>query len=81
MAWYNCEEAVLRELPTEVSGFVRTVLKRLEQENTFDAPGVIGAVVRAMRESGSVHVRSAAPRAEALLKAAFAPVRRHRVGA
>lgn len=72
MNWVRRRDEVLKELSPEVSGFVLQVLGRLEQENVFDAPGVISGVLRQMRIAESDVIRSAAARTESVLKRTFA---------
>ncbi len=74
-------EEVIRELSPEVAGFVRQALALLEQENVFDAPGVISGVLRQMRLADSADIRGAATRTENLLRRAFTAGSLQRVGA
>ncbi len=75
------QEEMLRQLSPEVGRFVLLALRSLEQENVFDAPGVISGVLRQMRMADSDVIRSATARAERLLKATFAHGCVQRMGA
>lgn len=81
MEWSRRQEELVRQLPPEVAMFVRQVLRSLEQENVFDAPGVISGVLRRMRIADSNVIREAASRTEMLLKQVFGQGWIHRVGA
>lgn len=65
------DEMVL-SLSPEVGRFVLRELRRLEEEQVCDAPGVIGGIVRRMQSAESDHVRSAAPWVATLLRRAYA---------
>lgn len=71
MNWKERQDFVVEHLTPEVAQFVRGVLDRLEQENVFDAPGVIGGVLRQMRTAESEAIRGAVERTETLLKKVF----------
>ncbi|HLN64246.1 MAG TPA: hypothetical protein VK464_22220 [Symbiobacteriaceae bacterium] len=75
------QEEMLRQFSPEVGRFVLLALRSLEQENVFDAPGVISGVLRQMRMADSDVIRSATARAERLLKATFAQGCLQRMGA
>jgi hypothetical protein len=81
MGWLHRHHEVLGRLSPEVARFVWQALLLLEQENVFDAPGVISGVLRRMRTADSDAIRGAAIPTERLLKAAFAPRAKHRAGA
>lgn len=71
MNWQRRQSLVAQQLAPEVASFVLEALHRLEQENVFDAPGVIGGVLGSMRIAESDLVRNSVQRAEHLLKSAF----------
>jgi hypothetical protein len=79
--WKLQQIAVQQQLSPEVAGFVLLALRSLEEENVFDAPGVISAVVRRMRGADSDVIRNATGRTERLLKTTFARGCMHRMGA
>jgi hypothetical protein len=66
------QDEVMQQLPPVVARFVGHVFKRLEQENVFDAPGVISGVLRHMRVSDSDLIRHSAAHTELVLKQTFA---------
>lgn len=73
MNWETRQEELLGQLPPAVRHFVRMTLARLEQENVFDAPGVIHGVLQAMRVADADVIRRAVPETEWLLHRAFSP--------
>lgn len=73
MSWVQRQALVMHQLSPEVRRFVLQTLRSLEEENVFDAPGVISGVLQRMRLSDSHAVRSAVTRTERVLKVAFAP--------
>ncbi len=75
------KEYVIGHLSPEVGRFVLQGLRQLEQENVFDAPGVIAGIVTRMRNAESGLIRSAADRTESLLRSAFTQQYSNRVGA
>lgn len=66
------KEFLIGHLSPEVGRFVLQGLRQLEQENVFDAPGVIAGIVCKMRSADSALIRSAAVRTEFLLRQTFA---------
>lgn len=66
------KEFLIGHLSPEVGRFVLQGLRQLEQENVFDAPGVINGIVSKMRSAESALIRSAAAQIESLLRQAFA---------
>lgn len=71
-------------LGAEVSRFIADVLDELAAQGVFDAPGVIGGVLGAMRHADSAEIRSAAVRTEFVLCQLLmpqAPTRLGRIGA
>ncbi|MGE5673371.1 MAG: hypothetical protein ACM3XM_05740 [Mycobacterium leprae] len=76
----NLDE-LLACLSPVVARYVRQALRHMEQQNVFDAPGVIGGVVAQMRVAESDVIRSAADRTEYLLRLAFGRRRLQRIGA
>lgn len=81
MNWIRWHDALARELSPEISSYVLKVLGRLEQENVFDAPGVISGVLRQMRIADSDVIRAAVSRTESVLKATLPMGRFQRLGA
>jgi hypothetical protein len=75
------KEFLIGHLSPEVGRFVLQGLRQLEQENVFDAPGVISGIINKMRSAESALIRSAAARTESLLRQAFAQYYRTRVSA
>lgn len=72
MNWKLRHELLRQQLSPEVARFVLLALNSIEQENVFDAPGVISGVLRRMRVADSDVVRNATGRTERSLLAAFA---------
>ena len=81
MNWLLKKAAIAQQLSPDVAGFVLQALRGLEQENIFDAPGVISGVVRQMRVADSATIRSATGRTECLLKSTLARGCSQRLGA
>lgn len=81
MSWVHRQAQVMHQLSPEVRRFVLATLRTLEEENVFDAPGVINGVLHRMQLSDSHVVRSAVSRTECVLKAAFVPVKIQELGA
>lgn len=81
MYWKLQQIAVQQQLSAEVAAFVILALRSLEEENVFDAPGVIDGVVRRMRLADSDAIRAASTRTERLLKVNFARGCIQRMGA
>jgi len=81
MNWIRRKDELIQQLSPEVARFVLQALVRLEQENIFDAPGMISGVVRQMRTANSDVVRGAVNRTERVLKSTFARGCLQRVGA
>ncbi|HEY3367127.1 MAG TPA: hypothetical protein VGK74_18895 [Symbiobacteriaceae bacterium] len=77
----STQEELKQHLPAEVARFVIQAFRGLEQENVFDAPGVIGGILRQMRVADSDLIRGHAGRTELLLKKAFARGCLQRIGA
>ena len=77
----SAKDELVRHLPPEVARFVLQALRGLEQENVFDAPGVISGILRQMRIADSDLIRSAAGRTETILKKTFARGYLQRLGA
>lgn len=80
MSWIRHDEW-LQQLSPEVGRFVLVALRSLEQENVFDAPGVISGVLRQMRGADSALIRGATGRTERLLKITFLRGCQQRMGA
>jgi hypothetical protein len=57
----------MQYLGSEVSRFVSRTLEELAAQGVVDAPGVIGGVLLAMRQSDSAEVRQAVTRTELVL--------------
>lgn len=66
------QDELMKHLPPEVARFVLQAMRGLEQDNVFDAPGVIGGILRQMRVADSDLIRGHATRTETLLKRTFA---------
>jgi hypothetical protein len=81
MNWELRQGTVVQELSPEVARFVLQELKRLEQENVFDAPGVISGVLRQMSAADSQVIRGSVSRTEILLKSTFSRGSLQSVGA
>lgn len=75
------KEFLISHLSPEVGRFVLQGLRQLEQENVFDAPGVISGIIWKMRSAESALIRSAAARTESLLRDSFAQHYLTRAGA
>jgi hypothetical protein len=80
MNWMR-QDQLNQHLSPEVVRFVMLALRKLEQENVFDAPGVISGVLRQMRVADSDVIRNATGRAERLLARAFSHGGAQRMGA
>lgn len=81
MNWTRRQDELRQHLSPEVARFVLQALRLMEQENVFDAPGVISGVLRQMRVADSDVIRGAAIRTEKLLKTGFARHCSDRLGA
>ncbi|HYF75980.1 MAG TPA: hypothetical protein VD973_02520 [Symbiobacteriaceae bacterium] len=81
MNWLLKKGELAQQLSPDVACFVLRALRNLEQENVFDAPGIISGVLRQMRIADSDVVRAATARTERLLKSTFAQGAVHRLGA
>ncbi|HYF91889.1 MAG TPA: hypothetical protein VD969_06560 [Symbiobacteriaceae bacterium] len=81
MNWYLKKYELAQQLSPDVARFVLQALRSLEQENIFDAPGIISGVLRLMRVSDSDVIRGASGRTERLLKSTFARSRTEQLGA
>ncbi|MFZ5813837.1 MAG: hypothetical protein ACOY93_00860 [Bacillota bacterium] len=75
------KEFLISHLSPEVGRFVLQGLRQLEEENVFDAPGVISGIVTKMRNADSALIRAAASRTEGYLRQAFSQQYLSRVGA
>lgn len=75
------QDEMMKQLPPEVARFVLHAMRGLEQENVFDAPGVISGILRQMRVADSDLIRRHAVKTESLLKKTFARGCLQRVGA
>lgn len=80
MNWSQ-QHAMIEQMSPEVLRFVLHALRGLEQENIFDAPGVISGVLGRMQAADSDVIRAATGRTERLLRAAFARRAEYRTGA
>ncbi|HWI53400.1 MAG TPA: hypothetical protein VNT01_14760 [Symbiobacteriaceae bacterium] len=81
MNWIFKKYELAQQLSPDVAGFVLQALKSLEQENVFDAPGIISGVLRQMRIAESDVIRSATGRTERLLKTTLVRGHAQRMGA
>lgn len=81
MDWLRKKDELARQLAPDVACFVLRALKALEQENVFDAPGVISGVLRQMRVADSAVVRGAVGRTERVLKSTLVRSYAKRLGA
>lgn len=81
MNWLLKKATLAQQLSPDVAGFVLQALRSLEQENVFDAPGVISGVIRQMRAADSAVIRSATGRTERLLTNTLTCSRKQRLGA
>lgn len=81
MNWVRQKRELVQQLSPDVARFVLLALMHLEQENVFDAPGIVSGVLRQMRIADSDVIRGATGRTERLLKSTLARGYVQRVGA
>jgi hypothetical protein len=81
MNWLRQKDELAQQLSPDVARFVLLALRHLEQENIFDAPGIVSGVLRQMRVADSDVIRRATVRTERLLKSTLARGYVQRVGA